>query len=68
MQNDMMIAALNKQRQGKMDMPIQDKEQADKPQGIEERLSVLEDQYKELCDFVGMNDNKEAPKDTPRGY
>ena len=68
MQNDMMIAALNKQRQGKMDMIKPDSPLEDKPQGIEDRLSQLEEQYKELCEFVGMNDEKESPKDTPRGY
>lgn len=63
--NDMMIAALNKQRNGKMDVP--ESTEPEKPKGIEERLSELEDKYEELCKLVGM-DEKEAPKDAPRGY
>lgn len=68
MQNDMMIEALNKQRQGKMDMPKPGVVPDEKPQGIEERLSELEQQYSELCEFVGMNDKNEVPKESARGY
>ena len=56
MANDMMIAALQKQRMGKMDLPSpQSPSGQDKSGGdIEARLSALEQQYQELCDYVGM--------------
>lgn len=66
MANDMMIAALNSQRAGKMEAPKS--AEPEKPEGIEERLAELEKLYDQLCEFVGMNDKKEAPKETARGY
>lgn len=68
MPNDMMIAALNKQRDGKMDAPAYAAStEPEKPQGIEDRLLALESKYEELCKLVGMDD-KEAPKEVARGY
>lgn len=67
MPNDMMIAALNKQRAVKMDIPAPTETSAgQEPQGIEDRLSDLESKYDELCKFVGMD--AKTPKETPRGY
>lgn len=67
MPNDMMIAALNKQRNGKMDAHTVAPSEPEKPQGIEERLSALEQKYDEICKLVGMDD-KEAPQTATRGY
>lgn len=69
MPNDMMIAALNSQRQGKMDAaPSPTSTPEEKTIGIEERLEALESKYDELCKLVGMDDKKESPKEAPRGY
>lgn len=72
MPNDMMIAALNSQRNGKVDspgFPEKDQESGNpgKPNGIEDRISALESKYDELCKLVGMDD-KETPQAAPRGY
>ena len=69
MANDMMIAALNKQRAGKMDTPasVPESNTPEKPQGIEDRLTALEEKYEQICKLVGM-DEKEAPQNAPRGY
>jgi hypothetical protein len=66
MQNDMMIAALNSQKAGKMPPVSTPEVVEEKPQGIEDRLSALEDKYEELCKIVGMDDK--TPKEAPRGY
>lgn len=68
MQNNMMLEALNRQRKGKMDMQISPEQGEDKPEGIEDRISKLEQKYDELCDFVGMNDGKETSKEAPAAY
>lgn len=72
MANDMMIAALNAQRSGKMAMP-QAPSGPDKSGGdLAARLAELEQKYDKLCDYVGMpkeGDKEEVkePSEKPAG-
>ncbi len=72
MANDMMIAALQRQRAGKMDPPASPNapqpDEKDPQMGMADRVEVLEEKIEQLMKFVGMKDNQEAPKEVARGY
>ena len=58
MSNEMMIAALQKQRQGKMSAPQASKTPDPATGDVASRVQALEEKYEKLCQFVGMNNEE----------